>query len=70
LDKPLCYENSKYKGIIKIVTKIENQKSEYIKSKNELMPYPRRRNGSSITYSAFSGIGIPISFRIVYLKFS
>ena len=41
--------------------KIDNQNNEYIKSKNELIPYPRRMNGSSDTSASFYGIGMPMS---------
>jgi len=52
----------------KMVIRMENQKSWYIKSKNELIPYPRRINGSSETSLSFYGIGIYMSSRIASLR--
>lgn len=51
-----------------MVIKMANQKREYIKSKNELIPYPRRINGSSTHSLSFSGISIPISKRMDSLR--
>jgi len=45
----------------KIVMKIDSQNNEYIKSKKELIPYPRRMKGSYETTASFSGIFIDIS---------
>ena len=65
---PFYFENSIIKGMKKMVIKTANQKSWFIKSKNELIPYPRRINGSSDTSLSFSGIGIAMSSRMASLR--